>query len=148
MTEKEKIILQHTRLAKEYFELANSSHLLSVNEWKKIDERMNEILIEINKLKEIEKSWEEFETPTDTYNSLGIKMLSVDEVSEILNVSRQQTTMLREVGVIKAIKTGKNYMFTLEEIQRFQRDYVGLDVSNRQKALKAYEVVNGGKFKR
>ncbi len=144
MTEKEQIILKHTQLAKEYTDLANSNNLLSAKEWEQVNARMNDILIEINKLKEIEQTWEEFKTPTASVSPLGIKMLGVDEVGEILNVSRQQITMLREVGIIKAIKTGKNYMFPLEEVQRFQRDYVGLDVSNRQKALKAYEVVNGG----
>lgn len=145
MTEKEKIILKHTQLAREYSELANSNNLLSAKEWEKINARMNEILIEIQKLRELENSWEEFQDRETYHSSLGIKMLNIDEVSEILNVSRQQTTMLREVGIIKAIKTGKNYMFPLEEIQRFQRDYIGYDVSNRKKALEAYEAVHGRK---
>lgn len=71
-----------------------------------------------------------------------LKMLSQDEVAELLNVSREQVAMLREVGVLKAIRTGKNYMFSQEEISRFQRDYVGLDVSNKVKALESYKLVN------
>ncbi|WP_285814849.1 helix-turn-helix domain-containing protein [Thomasclavelia cocleata] len=142
MIEKENIILKHTQLAQEYAKLANSDNLLSVKEWKKINKRMNEILIEINKLKEIESTWDEFKTPNvSSYNLLSIKMLNIEEVAKILNVSRQQITILREIGIIQAIKTGKNYMFTLEEIQRFQREYVGYDVSNKVKAIEAYNLV-------
>lgn len=140
MTEKEKIILKHTKLAEEYTRLANSDNLLSVKEWEKINARMNEILVEINKLREIEQTWEEFEN-VDNPENTSLKMLAQDEVAELLNVSRQQITMLREIGIINAIKTGKSYMFTREEIQRFQRDYVGCDVSNRKKALMAYKNV-------
>lgn len=142
MTEKERIILKHTKLAEEYSRLANSDNLLSAKEWEKINARMNEILVEINKLRDIEKTWEEFQS-VDISENISLKMLDQDKVAELLNVSRQQITMLREIGIINAIKTGKNYMFTKEEIQRFQRDYVGYDISNREKALKAYKIVNG-----
>ena len=71
-----------------------------------------------------------------------LKMLNQDEVSELINVSRDQVAMLREVGIIRATKTGKCYMFSQAEIKRFQRDYVGLDVSNKVKALESYKKVN------
>lgn len=141
MTEKERIILKHTQLAREYMELANSDNLLSVKEWEKINARMNEILAEIQKLKDIEKTWEEFSV--EPLKEDDLQMLTTEQVGEHLNASRQQVTMLREIGIIKAIKTGKNYMFPREEVSKFLRDYVGLDVSNKQKALKAYKVVNG-----
>ena len=72
-----------------------------------------------------------------------LKMLTQDEVSELINVSRDQITMLIEVGIIRATKTGKCYMFSQAEIKRFQRDYAGLDVSNKVKALESYKKVNG-----
>ena len=72
-----------------------------------------------------------------------LKMLTQDEVSELINVSRDQVAMLREVGIIRATKTGKCYMFSQAEIKRFQRDYAGLDVSNKVKALESYKKVNG-----
>ncbi|WP_286670105.1 helix-turn-helix domain-containing protein [Thomasclavelia cocleata] len=72
-----------------------------------------------------------------------LKMLTQDELSELINVSRDQITMLREVGIIRATKTGKCYMFSQAEIKRFQRDYAGLDVSNKVKALESYKKVNG-----
>ena len=70
-----------------------------------------------------------------------LKMLTQDEVSELINVSRDQITMLREVGIIRATKTGRCYMSSQAEIKRFQRDYVGYDVSNKVKAIEAYNMV-------
>lgn len=72
-----------------------------------------------------------------------LKMLTQDEVATLLNVSRDQITMLREVGIIRATKTGKCYMFSQQEIKSFQELYKGLDVSNRVKALESYKKVNG-----
>ena len=39
-----------------------------------------------------------------------LKMLNQEELAALLNVSREQVATLREVGVIRAIKTGKCYM--------------------------------------
>lgn len=74
-----------------------------------------------------------------------LKMLNQEELAALLNVSREQVATLREVGVIRAIKTGKCYMFSQEEIRRFQRDYAGLDVSNKVKAIEAYNAVENTK---
>ena len=41
-----------------------------------------------------------------------LKMLNQEELAALLNVSREQVATLREVGVIRAIKTGKCYMFS------------------------------------
>lgn len=74
-----------------------------------------------------------------------LKMLTSEQVAILLNVGIEQVTMLRETGVLKPIKTGKNYMFSQNEIERFQAEFVGLDCSNRVKAiesLKAIETVN------
>ena len=72
-----------------------------------------------------------------------LKMLNQDEVAELINVSRDQVAMLREVGIIKAIKAGKCYMFSQQEIKSFQNLYKGLDVSNKVKALESYKKING-----
>ena len=71
-----------------------------------------------------------------------LKMFNQEELAQLINVSRDQVTMLREIGVIRAIKTGKCYMFSQEEIKRFQRDYAGFDVSNKIKAIEAYNLVH------
>ncbi|MFQ7120863.1 MAG: hypothetical protein ACLRPW_13505 [Intestinibacter sp.] len=49
--------------------------------------------------------------------------------------------MLREVGVLPAIKTGRNFMFSQQTIREFQVNYNGYDVSNRVKAVESYHCV-------
>lgn len=71
-----------------------------------------------------------------------LKMLTQEDVGELLNISRGQVQMLREIGIIKAIKTGRNYMFSQEEIRRFQENYGGYDVSNRVMAIQSFKDVN------
>ena len=70
-----------------------------------------------------------------------LKMLTQDDVAELFNAHRDTVAMWREIGIIKATKTGRCYMFSQEEIRRFQKDYKGLDVSNRVKALESYKKV-------
>lgn len=69
-------------------------------------------------------------------------MLTIEQVAEIAGVHRNMVTLWREIGIIKAIKTGKGYMFSQEEIRRFQRDYRGLDISNKVAAIESYNIVN------
>lgn len=142
MTEKERIILKHTKLAEEYSRLANSDQLLSAKEWETINARMNEILVEIDELKKIEKTWEEFQTD-GAVESLRPRMMDVEAVANECKCSRQQVAMWLEIGLLRAIKTGKSYMIPRDEFERFIRDYLGYDISNKQKALRVYEVVNG-----
>lgn len=71
-----------------------------------------------------------------------LKMLTQEDVAEVTGTSRENVTIWREVGIIKATKTGKGYMFSQEEIRRFQRDYRGLDVSNRVRAIESYDIVS------
>lgn len=71
-----------------------------------------------------------------------LKMYTQEEVCEMLNIHVQTLAMYREIGVIKPIKTGKNYMFSRQSIEKFQNDYEGLDVSNKVKAIESYERVN------
>lgn len=141
MTYKEQVILKHTQLAKEYAELSNSNQMLTQKEWIKINKRINAILVEIDKLKEIEKTWNEFPDGTEETNQI---LKTIDEIADECRCSRNQVSMWLEIGLMRAIKTGKGYMIPKNEFERFIRDYLGYDVSNRIKALKAYEVVNGG----
>lgn len=70
-----------------------------------------------------------------------LKMLTQDEVATLFNSHRDTVAMWREIGIIKATKTGKCYMFSQDEIRRFQSIYKGLDVSNRVKALESFNKV-------
>lgn len=74
----------------------------------------------------------------------NLKMVTQDEVAAIINVSKDNMQMLREEGLLEATKTGKCYMYSQEEILRFQRDYKGFDVSNRVKAREAKKRVTAG----
>ena len=71
-----------------------------------------------------------------------LKMLTQEEVAELLHANIMTITMLREIGIIPAIKTGRNYMFSKEDVKFFQKEYKGLDVSNKVKALESYRLVN------
>lgn len=70
-----------------------------------------------------------------------LQMFTQEEVAEILHAHVTTVTTLREIGILPAIKTGRNYMISKEDILAFQRDYKGLDVSNRVKAIEAFKKV-------
>lgn len=59
-----------------------------------------------------------------------LKMLTREETSKLLNTSLNTLDMLREVGALKAIKIGKNYMYSQFAIKQFQLDYEGYDMDN------------------
>ena len=63
-----------------------------------------------------------------------LQMLTQEEVAELLHAHVTTVSMLREVGILPAIKTGRNYMFSQQTIRDFQVNYSGYDVSNRVKA--------------
>lgn len=70
-----------------------------------------------------------------------LKMLTREEVAELLHVHVNTISMLREVRIIDGIKIGKNYMFSQKVIRTFQDDYIGLDVSNKNKAMISKQTV-------
>lgn len=72
----------------------------------------------------------------------NLQMLTQEEVATMLHAHVTTITTLREVGILPAIKTGKNFMFSQESLRKFQQDYAGYDVSNRVKAIEAYKLVN------
>ena len=70
-----------------------------------------------------------------------LRMYTQEEVAEMSHTHIGTITTLREIGILPAIRTGKNYMITKESIMEFQKNYAGLDVSNRVKAIEAYRLV-------
>lgn len=70
-----------------------------------------------------------------------LRMLTVEEVSELLNMRVDLVRDLRKIGVLEAIKTGQRYMFSKMAIFEFQRDYKGKDVSNVKNAVIAMNEV-------
>ncbi|MGX8833665.1 helix-turn-helix domain-containing protein [Amedibacillus sp. YH-ame6] len=76
-----------------------------------------------------------------------LRMITQEELRKILNCSESHITFLRELGIIPAIKTGRNYMFSAKAIQEFFDAYKGLDVSNRLSAMKSKELVQSKMYK-
>lgn len=74
-----------------------------------------------------------------------IRMYTRDEVAEMIGCHKDHVVMLSEVGCLKSIRIGKRYMYSYEGIKQFQKDYEGLDLSNKVKALQAYSLVNKSK---
>lgn len=74
-----------------------------------------------------------------------IRMYTRDEVAEMIGCHKDHVVMLSEVGCLKSIRIGKRYMYSYEAIKQFQKDYEGLDLSNKLKALQAYSLVNKSK---
>ena len=72
----------------------------------------------------------------------SLKMLTREETSKLLNTSLNTLDMLREVGVLKPIKLGKNYMYSQFAIKQFQRDYEGYELSNLVTITNSYNQVS------
>ena len=67
-----------------------------------------------------------------------LKMFTVDEVADLTGARRETLAMWREVGILNPIKTGRNYMYSQEEIKRFQIEYAGWDISNKLNCIVAF----------
>lgn len=139
--EKNSILKEHDELEKEYNKLCNSNDLLTSKQWQEREERKKAILIRIDKLKAIENAWDSDVKEPDL-NTVSLQMLTIKDVSQLLNCGRDQVRMYIEVGILHPIKTGKNYMFVPDDILEFQRTYKGLDMSNRKQALLNYHRLN------
>ena len=76
-----------------------------------------------------------------------IRMFTREEVAEILHVHVNVVSILREEGLLQAIKVGKNYIFPKSTIIEFVQNYLGLDCSNRAKAIESKRIVDSKKNK-
>ncbi len=72
-------------------------------------------------------------------------MITQEQLAKLLNCSLSHVAFLRELGIIPAIKTGRNYMFSSKAIERFFDEYAGLDVSNRIQAMYSKDIVTSRK---
>lgn len=73
----------------------------------------------------------------------GLKMLTTEEVAELIGTTRQQILSMKDVGILNFIKTGASFMFPQKEIEKFQETYLGYDLGNKVKMIKAYNEVHG-----
>lgn len=74
-----------------------------------------------------------------------VRMYTREEVAEMIGCHKDHVVMLSEVGCLKSIRIGKRYMYSYEAIKQFQKEYEGLDLSNKVKAMQAYSLVNKSK---
>ena len=70
-----------------------------------------------------------------------LKLFTREEVAELFNVHVATITMLKDAGVLSAIKIGKGYLFPKESIINFEYNYLNLDVSNMKKAIASRAIV-------
>lgn len=135
MDKQEELILKIISLSEERMRLLNSNNNDSSLNFEKINKRINTIPLEIENLKK--KLYSMIEVKEE--KALYLNMLSQEEVAKKLGTTKQHISTLRELGLIQAIKTGKGFMFSQREIERFQEVYRGCDVSNRVKAIESYK---------
>ena len=133
--EKDKIAFENKKLERQLIRVKEDN-----NELKEENHIHNEFLNELG----INRLFQEFK---DLYvqnsSKVDIKLFKniVERAAEILNSHVSTVATLREIGILPAIKTGRNYMFSRRSISRFQSDYEGLDLSNRVKAIEAFQIV-------
>ena len=142
MDKQEELILKIISLSEERMRLLNSNNNDSSLNFEKINKRINTIPLEIENLKKELYSMIEVKEEKEKEKALYLNMLTQEEVAKKLGTTKQHISTLRELGLIQAIKTGKGFMFSQREIERFQEVYRGCDVSNKVKALESYRMLN------
>ncbi len=75
----------------------------------------------------------------------SLQMITQAQLKKLVNCLESHITFLREMGIIPAIKTGRNYMFSPISVSNFYMDYEGLDVSSRIKAIQSKQIVDARK---
>lgn len=75
-------------------------------------------------------------------NMNNLQMLTCEQVAEIFHVHKNQVNIWRETGILKGIRTGRNIMYSQDEIRKFQARFNGLDISNRIRIKEALETLN------
>ena len=68
-------------------------------------------------------------------------MLTCEQVAEIFHVHKNQVNIWRETGILKGIRTGRNIMYSQDEIRRFQARFKGYDVSNKVHIMESLELI-------
>ena len=70
-----------------------------------------------------------------------LNMFTQQEVAELLNTTVRNVSMLRQLDILHPIKTGRNYMYSREDIKNFQHEYAGQDVSNLDMAKRSKIII-------
>lgn len=137
MDKEQELVLKIINLAEERMRLLNSNDNDNSLNWDKINKRIKDIPLEIEVLKN--ELFSLHGNSKAKEKATYLDMLNQEEVAKKLGTTKQHISVLREIGLIQAIKTGKGFMFSQREIERFQDIYRGCDVSNKMKALESYK---------
>lgn len=70
-----------------------------------------------------------------------LKTYTTAEVATRLHTHRNMIDRLRRNGLLSGIKLGKGFIYSEEEVQRFLRNYAGLDLSNETTMIEARRTV-------
>lgn len=70
---------------------------------------------------------------TETYNPLYC--YTAEEVGTLMHASTELVRSWATTGLLRGIKTGKGTVYPAAELERFQADLLGADVSNLKKAV-------------
>lgn len=137
MDKQEELISKIISLSEERMRLLKLNNNDNSLNWEKINKRINDIPLEVESLKK--ELYSMIEVKEEKEKASYLNMLTQEEVAKKLGTTKQNISVLREIGLIQAIKTGKGFMFSQKEIERFQEVYRGCDVSNKVKVLESYK---------
>ena len=136
MTSQDDLKLKKAKLINEYSQLVDELEFFSTQKLKEISKRIKEIQIEIDEIKKIDNEYDNYKEFT-----ANIEMYTREQVAKIFNVHVDTVSTWIETNALKAIKAGRRYMFTKKSIEEFQKNFEGLDVSNRTKTLESIEIL-------
>ena len=72
----------------------------------------------------------------------GRLVYTSEELAERLNTTEKKITEWRHAGALKGIFKGKAYIYPVDEVSRFLRDYTGKDISNKAETEASVAAVN------
>ena len=57
------------------------------------------------------------------------------ELCEVANLNKNNLKLYRDMGLLRAIKNGKKYLYPHKEVMRFLDECVGMDISSKYTIL-------------
>lgn len=70
-----------------------------------------------------------------------IRTYTMEQVAELMHVHKNQVMMWKNERILKGIKTGKGFVFSTKEIERFLDTFTGFDVSNPSRIQETLEKI-------
>lgn len=102
--------------------------LRSIN--RNLEERNRKIDICISALRSIDKNFEEQNKEITVYTS--------GELAELLKTNVKKVDILRQSGLLKGIKPGKNWCYRSDSVKEFLEQCNGMDLSSDDKRQAAF----------